>query len=175
VNLDFEALAQERDAADLEGLGAPESDQINVGHVVRDINFAGLSFGLRTLYPHEEAAAALAMQPWRDSLKVADVWAMSVVGLALTHVDGDPDFCPRASQDDKVYAQQRLKWISRRYHWPIIERLYAEYADMQQEQVRIIERVENLSSPTMSGFTPSPVFSTGPDISDDEDPGENPS
>lgn len=173
MNLDFEALAREADAAAGTPLGQPDRDQVNIGHVVRDVQFSGLSFGLRTLYPYEEAAGALAMLPWVNTLKAPEVWAMTLIGLAITHVDGDPEFCPRASQDDKVFAQQRLKWISRTYHWPVISKLYEEYVNMQEEQVQLVERVENLSQPTMSAFTPMPVFSTGPDISDDEDDGEN--
>jgi hypothetical protein len=173
VNLDFEALAQEADRAALAPLGEPDDDQVNIGHVTRDLNFAGLSFGLRTLYPFEEAAAALATQPWVNTLKAPEMWAMALIGLAITHVNGNPDFCPRASQDDKVYAIQRLKWISRTYHWPVIARLYEEYTTMQEEQTDLIERVENLSEPMIPDFMLSPVFSTGPDISPDEDPGEN--
>ena len=175
MNLDFEALAREADAAAEVPLGQPDSDQVNMGHVTRDLHFSGLSFGLRTLYPFEEAAAALAVLPWVNTLKAPEVWAMCLIGLAITHVDGDPDFCPRASQDDKVYAQQRLKWLSRTYHWPIISRLYEEYVDMQAEQVELIQRVENLQQPMMSAFMPMPGFSTGPDISPEEDDGENPS
>lgn len=131
---EMEALSRERSI-----------DENDLRNVYREVDYAGHRFGLRTLFPWEEAMAALAVKEFTDTLKAPDMWMSAVTGLALEHVDGDPDFCPRSSPSDEVYARQRLHYMSQTWTFPFLERLYREYADMQRELLDRIERVENLS------------------------------
>jgi hypothetical protein len=140
----MESLAQSREHS---------IDENDLRNVYREVEFAGHTFGMRTLFPWEEGMAAIAVKEFTDTLKAPDMWMSAVVGLALEHVDGNPEFCPRSSPSDEVYAKQRLRWTSQTWTFPFLERLYREYADMQRELLDRIERVENLS---MSG-TPQPA------------------
>lgn len=144
--MDFAAIEQ--------AVNEHENPQDILSGVSREVNYGGHTWGLRTLLPWEEAMAALVVGRWRGTLKEADVWMTAIVGLAIVHEDGDPDFCPRSSPDDETYARQRLQYISRKWHYPYIERLYAEYTEMQGELLEKIQRAENLSQPETSPFVP---------------------
>lgn len=128
----------------------------DLSSVEREVSYGGHSWGLRTLLPWEEAAAAQAVQKlgFRGSLKEPDVWMAAIIGLATTHEDGDSEFCPRSTPDDFVYAAQRLRYHSQKWHIPYTEYLFAQYTDMQRELYDRIQRVENLSSSGMSAFVP---------------------
>jgi hypothetical protein len=51
-------------------------------------------------------------------------------------------------------ARQRMQWAAKTWHFPYLERLYREYAEMQKELLDKIERAENLSASGMSAFVP---------------------
>lgn len=144
--------------------------------VNREVTYGGHTWGLRTLLPWEEAAAAQAVQKlgFRGSLKEPDMWMAAIIGLATTHEDGDDEFCPRSSPDDFVYAAQRLRYHSQKWHSPFTEYLFAQYTDMQRELFERIQRVENLSMGGMSAFVPLASISKDKPTSLDVTPGVHP-
>lgn len=162
--MDFAAIEQ--------AVNTQENPQDILSGVSREVNYGGHTWGLRTLLPWEEAMAALVVGRFRGTLKEVDMWMAAVVGLALVHEDGDPDFCPRSSPDDETYARQRLQYVSRTWHFPYIERLYAEYTELQGEVLEKIKRAENLSQTEMSPFVPLGAILKDKDISPDETLGD---
>jgi hypothetical protein len=100
------------------------------------------------------------------------MWMAAALGLALTHIDGDSEFCPRSSPNDETYARQRMQYMAKEWSFPFHGRLFSEYTDMQQELLQRVERVENLSQGAMNAFMPLGDFSTDKDTSPDETLGE---
>lgn len=133
--------------ADLEfepDISAPVEGLIHLGNIEEDFEYAGHTFGLRTLTVAEEIAAAKVIEPFRNTLKEPEAWAAAQVGLALTHVDGDEDFCPQAGPNKTAFAQARLNYVSTNWYWPTIDALFRFYAELLQKQIEIVRQVQDL-------------------------------
>src|SRR5271166_1339075 len=75
-----------------------------IGFLQKDIEFCGHSFTIKTLRPSEKAAAAVAVQEWRDTIAEPERWSNALVGMALVSVDGDPAFCPPIGPNINEFA-----------------------------------------------------------------------
>lgn len=146
----FDSMDQDTRAS-VEGL-------IYLGELVEDIEFCGHTFGLKTLRAYEEMAAASVVEKFRNTLKEPEAWAAAQVGLALTHIDGETDFCPSVGPDQSAFAKARFNYISQKWYWPTIQFLYNEYTRLQGKQLSAIRAVQDLSNrslPTSSSFADS--------------------
>lgn len=142
-----------------------------VGHLDKEIHFCGHTFTIKTLRPGEKAAAAVAHKPWRGSIAEAEVWANVQVGLALTSIDGDTDFCPPVGPDINEFARARLRRITdtqRGFHQPTLDYIYGHYIALEQEAFAAVEALQNLSERNREQSPPSPDSSTEQGISLDE-------
>lgn len=128
---------------------------IHLGAISDDFEFAGHTFGLRTLTVAEEIAAGVVVKPFKDTLREANAWAAAMVALALTHVDGDPDFCPQAGPDQTAYAKARLNYISSNWYWPTIAALFQHYGTLQARQLETIRAVQDLPQRGLPTSLPS--------------------
>lgn len=118
---------------------------LHLGHLEAEVEFAGHTFGLRTLRVAEELAAAKAMEPYRDTFKEPEAWMAAQVGLALTHVDGEDDFCPAAGPDRVAFARARFQYVTTKWYQPTVEYLYLAYTSLLKKQVNAIRAVQDLS------------------------------
>lgn len=144
--------------ADVEGL-------IYLGAISDEVEFCGHSFGLRTLRAGEEMAAALAADPFMKTAKAAEAWASAFAGLALTHVDGDDEFCPQAGPDKKAFARARFAYITDNWFQPTIDHLFACYARLLDRQVEAVRAMQDLSARSLHTSSPSADFLREPGIS----------
>jgi hypothetical protein len=128
---------------------------IHLGHLTTDVEFCGHTFGLRTLRLGEELAAATAMEKYRGTLKEPHAFAASQVALALTHVDGDEDFCPQAGPDLTAFARARLNYLNTNWYWPVIDYLYLELSRLLEKQVDAIRSIQDLSTRSLRSSSPS--------------------
>lgn len=140
----------------------------HLGSLTTEVEFAGHTFGLRTLTAAEEIAAAVVIKPFKDTLKEPEAWAAAQVALALTHVDGDEDFCPQAGPDQTAYARARLNYITSNWYWITIDALFREYTTLLQRQVEAIRAVQNLSQRGLLTYSPLADALNVPGISPDE-------
>lgn len=147
------------------------NDLIELGHVSTEVSYAGHTFGLRTLHIDEELAAAKAISNWSGTPREHIAWATSVVAMSLTHVDGDPDFCPAVAKDVSTNAIGRFNYVSKSWHWPVVELLYSKVAELAQEQAGILKRAENLSGSDLGGSFDVAEALIAQGIFNDETPG----
>lgn len=141
-----------------------------VGFLQKDIEFCGHVFTLKTLRPSEKAAAALAVQPWRDTIAEPEQWGNAQVAMALVSVDGEPDFCPPASRNINEYAKARLNFVTHPdngWHSPTLAFLYDEFLTLEKESLAAVEELRNLSERNPAPSQPLPDSLTEPGISDD--------
>lgn len=138
---------------DVEGL-------IHLGELSDHFEFCGHTFTLRTLRIHEDLAAAQAIQPYRDTLKEPDAWMTAQVGLALTEVDGDNEFCPPAGPDTAQFARARFNYVTKNWYWPTVNFLFNCYTtllDRQLEAIRVMQDLSNrshpISTPSVDSFS----------------------
>lgn len=137
---------------------------LHLGYLTTEVEFAGHSFGLRTLRVEEELAASKAVEPFRNTLKEPEAWMTAQVGLALTHVDGEDDFCPPAGPDRNSFARARFQYMGK-WFMPTIEYLFGEFAELLKEQQMAIGAISDLSIRTRPSFSPSADSLTGPGTS----------
>ena len=136
-----------------------------LGHIEKEIEFCGHTFSLRTLYPSEKAAVSIVIQPWRGSISEGEVWANAQVGLSLTSVDGDNEFCTKAGPDLNDFAKARLNYVAQKWYQPTLSFLYARYLELEQEALDGIRELQDLSERNRVPSQPSPDSLIGPDIS----------
>jgi hypothetical protein len=155
-------------AADVEGL-------IHLGALSTTVEFCGHEFTLRTLRVGEEFAAAAAVpESVRGTLKEAHAFATAQVALALEVVDGDDSFCPQAGPDEDAYAKARFNYVKKRWFWPTLDFLYAEYAKLLDRQLDAIRAMQDLSGRNLRTPWPSADSLSVPGISSDETASETP-
>jgi hypothetical protein len=136
-----------------------------LGQIEKTVDFCGHTFSMRTLYPSEKAAVSIVIQPWRGSISEGEVWANAQVGLSLTAVDDDSDFCKQAGPDLSDFAKARLNYVTKQWYQPTLSFLYARYLELEQEALDGIRELQDLSSRNPAPSQPSPDSSIGPDIS----------
>lgn len=135
-----------------------------LGYIEKEVHFCGHTFSLRTLYPSEKAAVSLAVQPWRGSISEGEVWANAQVGLSLTAVDGDNDFCKQAGPDLHDFAKARLNYVTQKWYQPTLSFLYARYLELEQEALDAIKELQDFSERNRVPSPPSPDSLTAQDI-----------
>lgn len=135
-------------------LAAEVEDLVTSFDIEEDVDFAGHTFGIRTLSVGEEIAASKVIQGFRDTIKEAEAWTSALIGVALTHVDGDENFCPALSKNKGDLARSRFNYVSQ-WPWPIIEHLFRAYAQLKQQQLEKIRRVQDLSQGSLLTSWPS--------------------
>ncbi len=143
-----------------------------IGQLSEDVKFCGHTFGLKTLRPQHRFAISLVLQPYRDTIYEVEVYRTLHVGMALTHVDNDQNFCPPIGPDIEDLARARLAYISDAetgWHTPTVEYLYARYALLELTAAKAIGELENLSQRGQPTQSPPWLDSlTEPGPSDDE-------
>lgn len=124
---------------DVEGL-------IWLGYLEDEFELLGHSFVIRTLRGDEELLASLVSKEWIDTLGQNRAWAWSQLALALVSVDYDENFCPAAGPDKRAYARARFNYVTSNWYWPVADKLFEKYRQLQERQLEAIQRVEDLST-----------------------------
>lgn len=139
-----------------------------IGHIQKDIEFCGHTFTIKTLRPGDKAAIAVAVQPWRDTVEEPVVWANATVGMALISVDGDTDFCPKASPNINELAKARLYYVTNPedgWYAPTLGYLYEQFLELEAEALEATKELQNLSPRSRTPSPPSPDSLTVQDTS----------
>lgn len=145
-----------------------------LGYLTSEVEFCGHSFGLRTLTTTEEILAGEVVQPYRNTIKEPEAFVIAQIGLALTHVDGDEEFCPAIGPNKMQHAKARFQYTGK-WHWPTNQYLYTEYTKLLGRQIEAVRALQDLSSRSQRTSSPSLDFSTGLGTSNDEMLTERPS
>lgn len=115
-----------------------------LGYLDKDVEFCGHTYGLRTLNGDEELLASITAKPYLESFGQMKAWAWANVGLALTHVDGDPNFCPPTEFNRQGFADARFKFVTK-WFWPLGEYLFEEFKELEAERDSTIEALKGKS------------------------------
>lgn len=116
---------------------------VNLGALSSEVDFCGHTFGLRTLRVDEEVAVGAALGSYEGNLKDAQVWGAMHIGMALTHVDGDQDFCPAVGPNKTDFAKARFRWVTSQWYMPTVSFLYEEYTKLLVEQNKVTKVVQD--------------------------------
>lgn len=142
-----------------------------LGELNDTVLYAGHSFGLRTLRPHHKYAIAQAIQPMRNTIAEVDAWRDAHIGIALTHVDGDYEFCPPVGPNLQSFVEGRWRFITDEqtgWYKPVLDFLWTEYMRLEQQAYEAVQQLDFLSK--TKGPEPLSVdlldSSTVPDILD---------
>jgi len=127
-----------------------------LGYLEDVIDYCGHEFVIRTLRSEEQLLASLVTKEYTDTLGQAKAWVAAHVGLALVSIDGDEDFCPKASFNKKDFARARFQYVTGKWFEPTINRIYNAYSDLLERQAIVLEEMENLSQESRISFTASP-------------------
>jgi hypothetical protein len=127
-----------------------------LGYLEDVVDYCGHEFVIRTLRSEEQLLASLVTKEYTDTLGQAKAWVAAHVGLALVSIDGDEDFCPKASFSKKDFARARFQYVTGKWFEPTINRLYNAYSDLLERQAAVLEEMENLSQESRISFTASP-------------------
>lgn len=137
--------------ADVEGL-------LHLGALQADVEFGGHTWGLRTLRPAEEIAAAAVIERYRSTLKEPEAWVCAQVAAALTHIDGvDVDEAiPPVGPDLVEKIRGRYRYVTENWYWPVVNHLFIHYARLLERQVTAINAVQDFSPRGPAIFSPAP-------------------
>jgi hypothetical protein len=150
---DFEAdpvFLQADEPAEDEKPYPPQRDLqqlVDIGHLTTDFDLFGHSFCLRTLLPAEEWIAATIIEKWGGTLAEGKAYMAATLAAALVAVDGKALTRPLGDSIAELGAAQlkNFNYISTKWRWPIIERLYGEYSELVMRQAAALEELEGKS------------------------------
>lgn len=154
----------------------PVSGLMHLGYLSETVTFCGHTFTLETIRPYVKYSIAQALEPYRNTLQEPEVYAALHVGMALTSVDGDINFCPPAGSNLREFVDARLRWITQETGWfqPTINFLYGYYLSMENKVAEALLELQNLAEGSRDTSLPSPGFSIGPVPSGAETTGDIP-
>jgi hypothetical protein len=141
-----------------------------LGYLTQNVEFCGHAVTLKTLNADEEIAAAIACKHAKDSRKEVEAFMKAMVGMALTSVDGEEDFCPPTGPNLEEFAKARYRYCGKWFQ-PTIDYYYVQYTKLVERQVDAVRAFQDFSERNLAQPSPSPSFSTGPGTSVNEIPG----
>lgn len=121
-----------------------------LGQLTDTVTFCGHTFGLRTLRPQHHFAISQVLQPYRNTVAEVDIFETLHVGMALTHVDGDHNFCPAIGPDPTLedLVRARLHFIGNaETGWfpATISYLWGAYQLLETAAARAVVELHSLS------------------------------
>lgn len=140
-----------------------------LGYLEDEFSFCGHHFVIHTLKGDDELNAGLVAKEYVETFSQARAWAWAKVCLALSAVDGNPNFCPPIGPDKKAFARARFAWCTSQWHWPLTEYIYGRYVDLEARQLAALRALESLSQGSLPNSTLFADSSTEPgDLSEAE-------
>jgi hypothetical protein len=141
-----------------------------LGYLTSEVEFCGHAVTLKTLNADEEIAAALACKSAKGSAKEVEAFMKAMVGMALTNVDGEENFCPPTGPNLEEFAKARYRYTGKWYQ-PTVDYFYVQYVKLVERQVDAIRAFQDFSVRNLGQHSPWPGSSTGQGISPSEIPG----
>lgn len=131
-----------------------------LGQLTETVHFCGHTFGLRTLRPADKFAIGMVLQPYRNTIHEVDAYQAAHIGMALTAVDGDCDFCPAIGPDIEAFARARLNYITQGpqgnggWYPPTVEFLWGRYVLLEATAVKAIQALDRLTQGGQQNSSP---------------------
>jgi hypothetical protein len=119
------------------------SGLLYLGQLTKQVSWGGHSFLLRTLRVHEELAIGLVTRKHEQTFTLGKAVAAATVGAALMEVDGT-EFAAALGPDAESNIDHRFNKVQE-YFWPVIERLYEEYLELQDQQLKAFDALQSKS------------------------------
>lgn len=119
-----------------------------LGQLTDTVQFCGHSFGIRTLRPQHRFAIAQVIQPYRNTIEEVGIYRNATVGIALTHVDGDHNFCPPIGPDLEDLVKARLNYVGHHetgWYPPTLEFLWTRHQLLELTAAKAIAELHSLS------------------------------
>lgn len=156
----------------MEGIGADRRRDIEsletLGCVTDEFHDWGHTFVMRTLTGEEELAVSVVTKLYVETLGQAKAWAWGNVAMSLQAVDGDSDFCPPIGPDPLEFAQARFKYCTSKWYFPLAERLFEHFYDLQVRAGEALEEMRNFTPASPPSSSPEPDSLTDLGISPEE-------
>ena len=134
-----------------------------LGHLEKEVHYAGHAFVIRTLKAVEEIDAGLIAREYENSFGVVKANAWAQLAAAIAAIDGKSieEICPPSGPDKRQNLRGKFNYLTENWYWPVAAKLFEEYAELLREQAIAIEAVQDLSAGTLSNFWASSESSTG--------------
>ena len=115
-----------RIGSDIEGL-------LFLGYLTQSASIFGHHFVLKTLRRGERLAALQFVQPYEETLGIAQALETALLALSIISVDGRPLSIPLGPADDKPELTLERNWPTvAKWYDPVLDALYLEYQELQQ-------------------------------------------
>ena len=141
-----------------------------LGHLSDTVDFCGHTFGIETIRPYLKFTIGQALEPYRNTLMEPQAFAAMHMGVALTSVDHDPNFCPPVGDNEREFVEARFRWLTTQTGWwqPTIDYLFAEYLRLEAEAGVTVAELHRLSTRGRDTSQPSPDSLTDSGFSSDK-------
>jgi hypothetical protein len=116
-----------------------------LGQLSDTIKFCGHTFEIRTLLPQHKFAISLALQPYRNTIHEVDVYEALHVGMSVTAVDGDSNYCPPIGPDLEGLCKARLSYVGENWYPPTVSFLWNRYVLLETTAAKAIQELDRLS------------------------------
>jgi hypothetical protein len=128
---------------------------VHLGYLEDTVEFCGHRFGIRTLYGYEDLLVGLLTKEYTETVAQAKAWTIAHVALALTHVDGQTDFCPPAGYSDLDNARGRFEYVARNWQFPTTDAIFKRFAALVARQAEAYEAMQDFSTRSLRKPSPS--------------------
>lgn len=133
-----------RYANDFEGL-------LYLGALVKEFEWLGHRFVIRTLRSDELLAVPVLIKPWMGGIGEGKAYAIAMAALAVVSVDDQELPIPLGDgRGEYAWAYQRFNYAKANWFQFTIDKVYSEYMALEAKAQAVIEAMEKASGPAAS-------------------------
>lgn len=133
---------------------------VHIGHLNKVFDWNGHQFEIRTLRIDEELSIGQLVREYKETITEEKAVAVAIAAASLVSINGKP-FMPSFDEESSLQnIRDRFNYIRKKWHWPIIEVINAEYLQLINEMYETIRESQNLSTADRknSDFSSDPLI-----------------
>jgi hypothetical protein len=116
---------------------------LQVGRLSSKINVFGNEVRIKTLTVGEELEIGLLTKQYLNTAEQGRAYGTAVVAACIESINRKPlPVKPLGLEDESNLLSYKFDYITARYYWPVIEKIYEEYMKLLARQVTALEELK---------------------------------
>jgi len=117
----------------------------HIGYLTHTFSWGTYEFTLRSLTIDEEIAIGQLVKHLDRIIGQEKAVIAALAAASLVSINGKYPFPQQPTTDPIVQLRENYRYISERWHWPVLEKINKEYVVLQKKVNDFMQEIENLS------------------------------
>jgi hypothetical protein len=116
---------------------------LQLGHLSSKINVFGNEVRIKTLTVGEELEIGLLTKQYLNTSEQGRAYGTAVVAASIVSINKKRlPIKPLGPDDEANVLNYKFEYVSRKYYWPVIEKIYDEYMKLLARQLAALEEIK---------------------------------